>query len=116
MQKPGFPEEVATMLSTIRRSLTAAVLVAALLAPTAQAASNQFVGEDEHANDTASPMTDLFLMRPFGLIATAFGTALMGPAALFMTVCARPQEIGLPFHYLMVVPGRFTFVDPLGSH
>jgi hypothetical protein len=104
------------MLSIVRRSLTAAVLVAALLAPTAQAASTKFVGSDEHASDPAGPMTDLFLMRPFGLMATVLGTALMAPAALFMTVCLRPHEIGVPFHYLMVEPGRFTFVDPLGSH
>jgi hypothetical protein len=104
------------MLSTIRRSLTAAALVAALLAPTAQAASTKFVGSDEHAADTASPMTDLFLMRPMGLLATMVGTALMAPAALMMTVCARPHEIGVPFHYLMLEPARFTFVDPLGSH
>ena len=104
------------MLRTVRRSLTAAALVAALLAPTAQAASTKFVGSDEHASDTASPMTDLFLMRPLGLMATAIGTVLMAPAALVMVACAKPHEIGVPFHYLMAEPIRFTFVDPLGSH
>ena len=104
------------MRNIFRRSLIAAVLAAALLAPTAQAASTKFVGSDEHANDTASAMTDLFLMRPLGLVATALGTALMAPAAVFMTVCLKPQEIGVPFEYLMAAPGRFTFVDPLGSH
>ena len=104
------------MLRTVRRSLTAAVLVAALLAPTAQAASTKFVGSDEHASDTASPMTDLFLMRPLGLMATAIGTVLMAPAALVMVACAKPHEIGVPFHYLMAEPIRFTFMDPLGSH
>jgi hypothetical protein len=104
------------MLSIIRRSLTAVALVAALLAPTAQAASTKFVGSDEHANDTASPMTDLFLMRPLGLTATLLGTMLMAPASLVMVACAKPHEIGLPFHYLIAVPARFTFVDPLGSH
>jgi hypothetical protein len=104
------------MLSIVRRSLTAVALAAALLAPTAQAASTKFVGSDEHAGDTAGPMTDLFLMRPLGLTATLLGTALMAPAAVFMTVCLKPQEIGVPFEYLMLVPGRFTFVDPLGSH
>ncbi len=104
------------MLSIIRRSLIAAALVVTLLASTAQAASTKFVGEDEHASDTASPMTDLFLMRPLGLTATALGTALMAPAALLMVVCGKPHEISVPFHYLMLEPVRFTFMDPLGSH
>ena len=104
------------MRNIFRRSLIAAVLAAALLAPTAQAASTKFVGSDEHASDTASPMTDLFLMRPLGLAATMIGTAAMAPAALIMTICGKPQEIGVPFEYLMAAPSRFTFVDPLGSH
>ncbi len=104
------------MLSIIRRSLIAVALTAVLLAPTAQAASTKFVGSDEHAGDTAGPMTDLFLMRPFGLAATVIGTALMAPAAVLMTACGRPHEIGVPFEYLMLDPARFTFVDPLGSH
>jgi hypothetical protein len=104
------------MIGFVRRSLTALVLAAVLVAPMAQAASTKFVGSDEHAGDTAGPMTDLFLLRPFGLAATALGTVAMAPAALLMIACLKPHEIGVPFHYLMVVPGRFTFVDPLGSH
>jgi hypothetical protein len=37
------------------------------------------------------------------------------PAGAFVGL-TRPTDIGKPFHSLVAVPFRYTFLDPLGEH
>ncbi len=107
------------MFRAIRRSILALAVASVLVAPAVRAyesTSSDFVGQDEHGSDSAGPMVDLFVMRPLGLGATVLGAALMAPAAVLMTVAGHPQDMNVPFEALVGTPGRFTFVDPIGTH
>jgi hypothetical protein len=91
--------------------LLAAMLVAALVAGPA-AAGQQFTDvEGSHV----SPMFDVLVMRPIGLIGLGIGALLWVPAAA-MTVAVQPTEIGKPTEHLIKKPYRYVFEEPIGSH
>ena len=106
------------MFRVIRRSILALALASVLVTPATQAfgESSSFVGQDEHASDSAGPMVDLFVMRPLGLAATVLGAGLMAPAAVLMTVTGQPHHMDVPYQWLLASPVQFTFVDPIGTH
>jgi hypothetical protein len=103
------------MFRVIRRSILALAAASVLAASGAQASSD-FVGQDEHASDSAGPMVDLFVLRPLGLVATVLGAGLMAPAAVLMTVTGQPHHMDVPYQWLLASPIQFTFVDPIGTH
>lgn len=91
--------------------LLAAMLVAALVAGPA-AAGQQFTDvEGSHV----SPMFDVLVMRPIGLIGLGIGALLWVPAAA-MTAAVQPTEIGKPTEHLIKKPYRYVFEEPIGSH
>jgi len=59
---------------------------------------------------------DLLVLRPAGLLMTAAGVGFYLFPVAPMTALVRPTEIAKPLGPLVVKPGRFTFVDPLGYH
>jgi hypothetical protein len=66
-------------------------------------------------NEKASPMVDLFLMRPLGLIMLGVSAALWVPAQA-ATMAIRPMDYKKPIDHMLVRPAKFVFVDPLGEH
>jgi len=101
------------MLRHLRTLFAALAMVGMLAAPatSAFAASNTEMLE----NEKASPMVDLMLMRPLGLVGLAVSAVAWVPAELF-TLMVRPQDRHKPVEYMLTGPARFVFVDPLGEH
>jgi len=92
--------------------LLAATLVAALVSVPAFAGTQQFTDvEGSHV----SPMFDVLVMRPIGLIGLGVGALLWVPAAA-MTAAVQPSEIGKPTEHLIKKPYRYVFEEPIGSH
>lgn len=89
----------------------AATVVAALVAGPALA-EKQFSNVE---SSNASPMFDVLVMRPVGLIGLAFGALLWLPAAA-MTAAVQPSEVSKPTEMLIKKPYRYVFDDPIGSH
>ncbi|MEE8508796.1 MAG: hypothetical protein V3T07_07015 [Myxococcota bacterium] len=65
--------------------------------------------------DTVPVVLDAIFMRPVGLLMTGLGIATFAVFAPIMLV-TRPSNMNKPFNTLVVMPARFTFVDPLGYH
>jgi hypothetical protein len=101
------------MLRHLRTLLAALAVVGLLAAPatSAFAANNVRLIETEKA----SPMVDLFVMRPLGLVMLGVSAALWVPAQT-LTMVVRPKDYMKPIDYLLVKPAKFVFVDPLGGH
>jgi hypothetical protein len=101
------------MLRHLRTLFAALAVVGMLAAPvtSAFAASNVELNE----NEKASPMVDLFLMRPLGLAMLGVSAVLWVPAQA-LTMVVRPQDRQKPIDYMLKKPARFVFVDPLGEH
>ena len=101
------------MLRHLRTLLAALAVVGMLAAPatSAFAASNVEMIESEKA----SPMIDLFLMRPLGLVMLGVSAALWVPAQ-GATMIFSPQDYRLPIEYMLKKPADFVFRDRLGEH
>jgi hypothetical protein len=96
----------------LRRLAAALAVVGLLLAPASTAlASSKTMVEAE----TAPPIFDALIMRPFGLAGLGASAALWVPTQL-ITMAVRPSEWRTPIEHMLVKPYRFVFVDPLGSH
>jgi len=102
------------MLRNIPRLAATVAVVGLLLAPTGAIAGSR-IGTGELENSTASPMVDLILMRPLGLVGLGLSTAVWIPAQL-VTMIVRPSEWEAPIDHMLKKPYEFVFVDPLGSH
>jgi hypothetical protein len=89
-----------------------AASVAAIFLASSALASQEFSNVEA---SNASPMFDVLVMRPVGLIGLAFGAVLFVPAAA-MTLAIQPTEIGKPTEALIKKPFRYVFSDPIGSH
>jgi hypothetical protein len=103
--------------SRVRRALAAlcAVVLVAGLAGPAFGESAEFTSQLPAENATSNPVVDVMLLRPIGLAAFVTGTALFIPAGV-LTLMTRPQEIDVPFGYLVVAPARYVWADELGKH
>lgn len=94
----------------VSRFLAAAVVAALVAGPAL--AEKQFSNVEA---SNASPMFDVLVMRPVGLIGLAFGALLWLPAAA-MTAAVQPSEVSKPTEMLIKKPYRYVFDDPIGSH
>ncbi|MBW1687558.1 MAG: hypothetical protein JRS35_21185 [Deltaproteobacteria bacterium] len=102
------------MLGRIRGFTAALVASAVLLSGAAPALA--FTDEGLAASERHTPaLFDAFVLRPMGLLITAVGAVAFVPAGAFVGI-TRPTDIGKPFHALVAVPFRYTFLDPLGEH
>ena len=101
--------------STRFRKLVAATLTGALIL-VAGTPAFAFDQETNDLNHSVPMLMDVLVMRPLGLVLTLAGVAVYAfPVAPF-TLMTRPADIAKPLDSLVVAPGRFTFVDPIGQH
>jgi hypothetical protein len=104
------------MFRRIRR-LIASTLVAALVALSASPAlAGDYYKYYEYDEDPSGVATDALIMRPVGIVAFALGIGMFIPAAVFTTLVGQPQNLDKPFEALVLKPGKWTFVDPIGTH
>ena len=96
------------------RCLTAALCATLMLSLSAAPAASYEIESSESQKTPAA--FDVFVMRPFGLLAMLAGTLLFLVPVAPLTLLTRPSEIGKPFEALVARPTRFTMVDPIGSH
>jgi hypothetical protein len=102
------------MLRNIRRLAATLAVVGLLVAPAASFAESR-IGMSPLQNESASPMVDLLLMRPLGLVGLGVSAAVWIPAQA-LTMVVRPSDWEAPIDYMLKKPYEFVFVDPLGSH
>ena len=95
------------------RDGVAAICAALLLLTSAGAHANI---DEETSNQTASPLVDLFLLRPLGFFSFGIGAIAFAFPVLPVVLITRPQEIGVPFMMMVGKPAQYVFVDRLGSH
>ena len=96
------------------RRFTAALAFAAVVAGSPLSA---LAGTLENYEDTSAVpvMLDITLLRPIGFFATVLGAVTYLAIAPFVAII-RPTDILKPLEPLVLVPGRYTWVDPLGTH
>jgi hypothetical protein len=101
------------MLRNLRTLLAALAVVGTIAAPATStlAASSVEMLETEKA----SPMVDLFVMRPLGLVFLGVSGAIWVPAQA-LTMMIRPRDYQKPIDAMLKRPAKFVFVDPLGEH
>ena len=93
-----------------------AVLVASAVLLSGAAPALAFRDEGLAASEKHTPaLFDAMVLRPVGLLLTLGGAVLFVPAGAIVGI-TRPTNIGKPFHSLVAVPFRYTFLDPLGEH
>lgn len=102
------------MRTRYRKLIAAALTGAMLLAAAAPAAA--FDQETNDLNHSVPMLFDILLMRPVGLVLTVAGAAVYAFPVAPMMALTRPTDLGKPLDLLVVTPGRFTFVDPIGQH
>jgi hypothetical protein len=91
--------------------LTIALLILGLTSP-----SLAYMQDDGDLPNRVPIVIDLLVLRPAGLLMTAVGVGFYLFPVAPMTALVRPTDIAKPLGPLVVRPGRFTFVDPLGYH
>jgi len=91
--------------------LAIATLILGMASP-----SLAFMRDEGDAPNRVPIVIDLLVLRPAGLLMTAAGVGFYLFPVVPMTALVRPTEIAKPLGPLVVRPGRFTFVDPLGYH
>ncbi len=94
-------------------TLVAAVALCAAVTAPALALNEQ--GARTTESEVASPMVDILVYRPVGLIGLAVGAMMWLPAA-GITMLVEPSSLGVPTEALINKPFRFVFTDPIGSH
>ena len=101
------------MFTRVRGFFVALAVGALLLGHAAPAAAAK---TDDYSRTHEVPvLLDVLLLRPIGLVMTAFGTVL-APLPMAIVGITHPPDIFKPFKALVVAPARFTFVDPIGQH
>ena len=98
------------------RSFVAAFLTSALiLSQAAPAFATTTMGSAENEPTAVPVLIDAMILRPLGIMLTAFGAVGFCMVAPFVAI-TRPTDIGKPFSALVIAPARYTWVDPLGHH
>jgi hypothetical protein len=72
-------------------------------------------GPFDHEGPYLPPILDFFLLRPPAVVATALGTAVWTVCLPFNLIGGWDQ-VKKSTDALIVKPGRYAFVDRLGSH
>ena len=104
------------MVRSIRR-LGASVLVGALVTLAAsQATAGNYYKYYEYDDDPSGVAADTLIMRPLGIVAFALGIGMFIPSAVMTTLVGQPQNIDKPFEVFVLKPGKWTFVEPIGTH
>ena len=96
------------------QGLAAALVTAALIF--SQAAPAAAAARDFENRGEVNVAFDAMILRPMGLMMTAFGGALFAFPIAPIVAITRPKDLRKPLELLVMRPVRFTFVDPLGHH
>lgn len=91
-------------------------LVLALSFAAPAAATSALSRDNGDLENSVPVVVDALLLRPMGLAMTILGAVVYAFPVAPLTAITRPSDIGKPFKMLVGVPGRYTFVDPLGQH
>ena len=103
-------------MSRSTRSFVAALLTSALiLTQAAPAFAVTTMHSAENEPNAVPVLFDAVILRPIGVLMTAFGAVGFCMVAPIMAI-TRPTDLGKPFNALVVAPARYTWVDPLGMH
>jgi hypothetical protein len=97
-------------LQGLAATLVAAALIFAQAAPSA-AAARDFENRGE-----VNVVFDAIILRPMGLMMTAFGGMLFAFPVAPVVAMTRPTDLRKPLDFLVMRPARYTFMDPLGHH
>lgn len=100
------------MLRRFRISVATLAALALLSMPVAGWAETNV---DRLDSSNASPMMDVMVLRPLGLVLLGASAVLFVPMAA-VTGITRPHEMGQTVDHMLVEPARYVFQDPLGSH
>jgi hypothetical protein len=104
------------MIRSFRR-LVASTLLAAIVAFSASPAlAGPYYRYYEYDEDPAGVGADTLVLRPLAIVGFFMGVGLFIPAAVTTLLVGQPQNLDKPFDTFIVRPGKFTFVDPIGSH
>ena len=96
-----------------QRAFIGALVALSLLLSAAPASS--YNADDVDAAGQVSPVWDLLMLRPLGIVATATGVVALA-VGLPILLITRPTDIAGPFELLIMKPVRYTWGDPLGDH
>lgn len=105
-----------SMLRRTRRLAASSLLAAMLTAFASPALAGEYYKYYEYDDDPSGVAPDALFMRPLGLVGFFLGLGLFFPAAVMTTVVGQPQNIDKPFETLVLEPGKWTFVEPIGTH
>jgi hypothetical protein len=103
------------MSRSIRAFVAAFLTSALILTQAAPAFATTTMGSVENEPNAVPVLIDAMILRPVGMLVTAFGAAGFCMVAPFVAI-TRPTDLGKPFSALVVAPARFTWVDRLGTH
>jgi hypothetical protein len=93
----------------------AAALVASAVLLSGAAPALAFRDEGLAAAERHTPALLDAALRPVGLVLVGVGAVGFAAAAPFVAI-TRPTDIGKVFRSFVMVPVRYTFLDPLGEH
>ena len=97
----------------LRRFIAAMAVAAVVVGSPLSALANT---SDKYGDASSVPvLLDVTVLRPIGFITTVLGVISYVMIAPFVAI-TRPTEILKPLEILVLVPGRYTWVDPLGTH
>lgn len=97
------------------RAWVSGLAIAALIIGMASP-SLAYMRDDGDVPNRVPVVIDLLFLRTAGLLMTAMGVGFYVFPVAPLTALVRPTDIAKPLGPLVVRPGRFTFVDPLGYH
>lgn len=97
----------------ITSHLLALTIIICLALP---ASAGSLTRDDGDVPNSVPIVFDALILRPLGLVATAFGAALYAFPVAPIVALTRPGDLMKPFGPLVAAPGKFTFSDPLGQH
>jgi len=103
------------MLRFAKKLLSIGLISALILIPFGSevlAETQTTKGPTGQERSTAKMAADLILVRPVGILAMAFGTAV---AIVGIPFSALGGNTGETFNKLVVAPTKYTFVRPLGD-
>lgn len=101
------------MTRRLRSPAVALLVLGALAAQPISASASPIAGEVD--GDSLPVILDALVMRPVGFLTMCAGFVTFAAASPVMAI-TRPTDMHKPWKSLVVLPSRFTFVDPLGFH
>jgi hypothetical protein len=93
-----------------------AVLIAVALFLVQAAPVSAAMGEGLENRGEMNLVADALILRPLGLVAIGFGSALWAVGVAPFVAITRPADLDESMDYLIMRPVRYTFADPLGHH